>query len=126
MAKILLIDDDEGLRPMLARCLKKHGHEVAEAANGEEGLAVIARNPVELVITDLVMPEKEGVETIRFLRANHPTVRVIAISGLSGRTDFYLKLAAKFGADLTLAKPFSLEKFENAVARMLAKPTELG
>lgn len=120
MAKILLIEDDEDLRPMLVRFLQERGHEMSEAANGLEGFELVARAPVDLVITDLVMPEQEGVETIRCLRASHPAVRVIAISGLSRRSDFYLKLAAKFGADRTLLKPFALENLGLAVDEVLA------
>lgn len=120
MAKILLIDDDEDLRPMLVKFLKERGHEMCEAANGREGLELIANGPVDLVITDLVMPEQEGVETIRSLRADYPAVRVIAISGLTRRSDFYLKLAAKFGADRTLLKPFALENLGLAVDQVLA------
>lgn len=120
MAKILLIEDDESLRPMLAQFLKERGHEVVEAANGDEGIDAFARSPADLVITDLVMPEKEGIETMEALRGASPTVRIIAMSGLSRRSGFYLQLATKFGADYTLPKPFSLETFGQLVDQALA------
>ena len=122
MAKILLIEDDDDLRATLARFLQSHGHEISEAANGEEGVEVFARTPADLVVTDLVMPEKEGLETMTALRATHPTVKIIAISGLSPRSAFYLQLATKFGADHTLPKPFTLETFSKAVDQVLCDP----
>ena len=78
--------------------------------------------PTELVVTDLIMPEKEGIETMTALRATDPTVKVIAISGLTPRSAFYLQLATKFGADLTLPKPFTLDALSKAINQVLAKP----
>jgi DNA-binding response OmpR family regulator len=122
MAKILLIEDDDHLRPTLARFLESLGHQVFEAANGKQGLEIFAGSPTELVVTDLIMPEKEGIETMTALRATDPTVKVIAISGLTPRSAFYLQLATKFGADLTLPKPFTLDALSKAIDQVLAKP----
>lgn len=122
MAKILLIEDDDHLRPTLARFLESLGHQVLEAADGKQGVEIFADASADLVVTDLIMPEKEGLETMTALRATDPTVKVIAISGLTPRSAFYLQLATKLGADLTLPKPFTLEALSKAVDQVLAKP----
>jgi DNA-binding response OmpR family regulator len=122
MAKILLIEDDDNLRPTLARFLQSRGHQVSEAANGKHGVEIFAKASADLVITDLLMPEKEGIETMTALRATHPTVKIIAISGLTPRSAFYLQLATKLGADHALPKPFTLEAFSKAVDQVLATP----
>ncbi len=108
MARILVIDDEELARYTLREILHNAGHEVAEAKNGNEGIAFQKAHPFDLVITDIIMPEKEGVETIIDLKQAYPDLKIIGISG-GGRTrnlDF-LKLAKQFGADRTIAKPFS-------------------
>src|SRR5687767_14027836 len=101
MASILLVEDDEQLRPMLKLVLERGGHQVQEAGNGKEALKIYLRHPTDLVVTDLVMPDKEGLETILELRRIYPDVKIIAMSG-GGRTgggQGYLELARKFGAD---------------------------
>lgn len=107
MARILLIDDEAEFRALIKAMLERAGYEVILATNGAEGLRSYRESPVDLVITDIIMPEKEGVETILDLKRDYPDVKIIAISG-GGRitaTDF-LNMAAKFGANRTLAKPF--------------------
>ncbi|MEO5957891.1 MAG: response regulator [Opitutaceae bacterium] len=81
MARILLIDDDDDVRTVLRLTLIHFGHTVIEARNGREGLELFAEARPELVITDIVMPEKEGLEVIIELRAHRPPVKIIAISG---------------------------------------------
>ncbi|MBC8012139.1 MAG: response regulator [Burkholderiales bacterium] len=117
MAHILLIDDDEFFRPMLRETLTEMGHTVTEAVNGNEGLARHADGGFDLVITDLVMPEKEGIETIMELRARDPALPLIAMSG-GGRTlaENYLHIASKVGADWQLTKPFNREDLVEAIA----------
>jgi DNA-binding response OmpR family regulator len=108
--RILLIDDDAMLRQTIRKMLESAGHEVVEAENGRAGLDVFRKLGVDAVVTDIIMPQKEGIETIRELRALDARVRIVAISG-GGRThkmDF-LNLATKLGADATLAKPFRKE-----------------
>src|SRR5258706_15101020 len=99
MASILLVDDDEQLRTMLSEVLKRAGHEVQTACDGNEAIRMYGRNPTDLVITDLIMPDKEGLEMIREIRRGFPTVRIIAMSGggRNGPAD-YLALAERFGA----------------------------
>ena len=108
MARILVVDDEELARFTIRDILETAGHEVAEAANGKEAIESQTAGPFDLIITDIIMPEKEGVETIIELKRDYPDLKIIAISG-GGRTknlDF-LQLADEFGADKILAKPFS-------------------
>ena len=121
MARILIIDDEELVRFTIRQILEAAGHDVGEAKNGAEGLTRFKTNPYELVITDIIMPEKEGIETIIELHRDFPATRIIAISG-GGRTrnlDF-LKLAGQFGAAVSLAKPFSDDELIAAVDSCLA------
>lgn len=121
MARILVIDDEDLARFTVANILESAGHEVVEASDGEEGLALQKEHPFDLVVTDIIMPKKEGVETIVELKRDFPDMKVIAISG-GGRTrnlDF-LELAKQFGADKILAKPFTEEELlENVNACLL-------
>ncbi len=116
MAKILVIDDEELARFTLREILEAAGHEVVEAQNGDEGTATQRVNPCDIVITDMIMPDKEGLETIVELKGAYPELKIIAISG-GGRTrnlDF-LKLAGEFGADKIIIKPFSEEELMSGV-----------
>ncbi|MDA1099155.1 MAG: response regulator [Proteobacteria bacterium] len=107
--RVLIIDDDNLVRATLARTLLQAGHEVIEAANGNEGLLKFDGRTIDLVITDILMPEKEGLETIRELRRSNAEVKIIAISGGDRVNNLsYLSMAAAFGADDTLAKPYRL------------------
>ena len=108
MASILLVEDDVQLRSMLKIVLDRAGHEVQEAGNGKEALELYTKSPADLIVTDLVMPDKEGLETIMEFRRSYPDVKIIAMSG-GGRTGAqnYLDLAKKFGADYIVTKPFS-------------------
>lgn len=121
MARILVVDDEELARFTIRDILETAGHVVDEAANGNEAIASQVADPFDLIITDIVMPEKEGVETIIELRRDYPDLKIIAISG-GGRTknmDF-LKFADEFGADKILAKPFSEEELLERVNECLS------
>jgi DNA-binding response OmpR family regulator len=122
MKRILLVEDENGLRELLRLNLTAMGYAVTEAANGKEALAKQESEPADLVLTDLVMPEKEGVETIGELRKQYPGVKIIAMSG-GGRAvaDNYLKIAKIMGADLVMAKPFSFQELATAVGTLLPK-----
>jgi CheY-like chemotaxis protein len=121
MPRILLVDDDESFRPMLQATLERFGHEVTAAKNGNEAIARYRERPADLVITDLVMPDKEGVETIRELRRETPPARIIAMSG-GGRNNpsVYLTLASQLGAARLLAKPFSHAELLDAIEAALS------
>lgn len=120
MKRILLVDDNDSFRRSLAQTLQRADYEVLPAADGEVALSIFRQQPVDLVITDLIMPEKEGLETIMELRRLQPNIKVIAISG-GGRNDpgDYLPIAEQLGAAKTLAKPFTAEEILAAVAQVL-------
>jgi DNA-binding response OmpR family regulator len=122
MPRILLIDDEEPLRTLLRTTLERAGYEVIEASDGKIGLQLLAESSVDLVITDLVMPEKEGLETILELRRQNSSAKIIAISG-GGRMNpkVNLAMAEQFGALCTLAKPFSQQEILDAVAEALGQ-----
>jgi CheY-like chemotaxis protein len=123
VATILLVEDDDGVRSLLHKALVAAGHEVEDAANGDIALAAYRRQARDLVITDLVMPEKDGLETIIALRRINPAVKIIAISG-GGRTlglgQLYLDTAQSIGAGRILAKPFTSAALLTAVSEVLA------
>ena len=121
MASILVIDDEEQMRTLLRTVLFRAGHVVTVAANGREGLERYRGHPVDIIITDLIMPEKEGVETIIELKAEFPTCKIIAMSG-GGRVkpEDYLSLAGSLGAQATLSKPFSNDALLKTVEAVLA------
>ena len=121
MARILIIDDEWDIRNLVSRILKQEGHEVIEAADGKEGVRIFRENLPDLLITDIIMPEKEGLETIMELRRDFPNVRTIAISG-GGKSldgDTCLQFAKGLGANRTLAKPFSRQELLEAVQEVL-------
>ena len=108
VAKILLLDDNTALHEPLAEILSLAGHEVTTTASGLEAVEHVRLSPCDLVITDIIMPEQDGIETIIKLRKFSPTLKIIAVSGggiLDGK--FYLELASHLGADAVLEKPFS-------------------
>ncbi len=114
MATILVIDDEEQVRNLLRQTLTGAGYEVAEAANGREGLDRYRKAPVDLVITDILMPDEDGLEATLQLTREFPDVKVIAMTGGSGNRNF-LDVAKLFGARRTLSKPFELARLLEAV-----------
>jgi DNA-binding response OmpR family regulator len=122
MARILIIDDDHMVRETLRVILTAAGYEVALANDGKEGLNAFARFQPHLIITDILMPEKEGMETIQDLRQQAPDLPIIAISG-GGRVGnmSFLKVAQHFGASRTFAKPFEPDDILSAVNDLLVK-----
>ena len=121
MARILIIDDVDLVRFTLRQILEKAGHEVLDAANGREGISLQQASPADVIITDIIMPEMEGVETIIQLRREYPQVPIIAISG-GGRVGNkeYLELARKFGARHVFGKPLDRRAFLQAIDESLA------
>lgn len=122
MPHILLIDDDELFRKMLRATLEELGHTVTEARDGKEGLALHKSKPADLVITDLIMPGKDGLETIPELLQLQPGLKIIAMSG-GGRisAEDYLPIAKWLGAVRVLPKPFAREAMITAIAELLAE-----
>lgn len=122
MARILIIDDDDALRGVIAQNLIFAGHTVIEAADGRQGVDLFHAAPVDLVLTDLVMPGKEGVETIIELHRERPQLPIIAMSGGMPRSSMYLEIASKLGARRALAKPFTPQDLLKAIDEVLAEP----
>ena len=121
MTKILVIDDDMVVRETIIQILEDKGYEVISAEDGYRGLAAFRRDKPDLVITDIIMPEKEGIETIRDIRGEYPEAKIIAISGGGriGNTDF-LKIARQLGASDVIAKPFDPDDLIAHVEKCLA------
>ena len=120
MAKILLVEDDDQLRTMLKLLLTSFGHEVWEAPNGRRVCDMHQQQRFDLVITDLVMPDKEGLEVIMGLRRTDQNVPIIAMSGMGqGRAEEYLRITQNLGAQLTLSIPFGEQEFLGAVCLAL-------
>ena len=121
MARILIIDDDEQARMMLRMTFEDAGYEIEEALDGETGLRLYREDPADLVITDLVMPGKEGVETIMELLRDFPEAKIIAISG-GGKVspNGYLRAARTLGAIRAFTKPLDREELVKAVNEIMA------
>ena len=117
MADILIIDDDRQMRRLLTRILTGAGHTVREAENGRDGVAEFQRQRAVLVISDIVMPDMEGIETILALRRDQADLPIIAISG--GSDPLYLNVAGKLGAAATLEKPFTPDQLLALVGGLL-------
>jgi CheY-like chemotaxis protein len=120
MAHLLVIEDDDLLREIIAVTLRHAGHSVAEAVEGRQGCELFHAQPADLVLTDLIMPGQEGIETIMQLRQTQPDLPIIAMSGGATHARFYLEIAAKLGARRILAKPFTAEDLLRSVHDLLA------
>lgn len=116
MERILIIDDEPQIRSMLRLMLEREGYEVVEALDGIEGIRIYRKNPVDLIITDLIMPNKDGIGMIIDLKKEFPGVKIIAMSGGGlNKPEGYLKGAKKLGAACTLTKPIDREEMLRAV-----------
>ena len=125
MTRVLVIDDSPTARRMVRVALEPGGYEVLEASDGRMGVDMQRAKPCDIVITDLIMPEKEGFETIRELHREWPALEIIAISGGSPALDkqHLLRTAQCFGAARALAKPFTVRQLSDTVASALADAT---
>ena len=121
LAEILVIDDDEAFRRLIRRILEGGGHSVTEAANGCAVSALLHEHPADLVITDIFMPEMDGIETILQIRREFPAARILAMSDESAGSMLCLNAASKLGADSIIAKPFPAGQLLNAVTGLLAR-----
>lgn len=120
MARILVIDDDENIRTVFSRFLGAHGYEVVCAADGREGLKKLGTDAPDLVITDIMMPEADGLEVVLAMRKQKSTVPVIAISGgMRVMPMDFLPLVKKFGAVKVFYKPVILEQLLGAIRELL-------
>ena len=126
MKKILVIDDDDLVRNVMTKILEREGFELSGASNGKEGVEIFRNNPTDLVITDLIMPEQDGIETIIELKKACQDIKIIAISGGGqvgpgkvGTTD-YLSIAKQYGAADVLNKPVERDILVETVKKVLA------
>lgn len=130
MASILIIDDEEDIRDALQMVLDSAGYDVNVASNGNDAIELQRRKPADLIITDIIMPEKDGVNTISEFRQEFPGIRIIAISGGGGidpmsykpeaiSTTAYLAAAKEVGADFAITKPFERADLLQAVEKLL-------
>jgi CheY-like chemotaxis protein len=118
--RILVVDDSADIRGFMRAALEHEGYRVALAANGREALEQQRTHAAELLITDIFMPDVDGIETIARFKSEFPSVRVIAMSaGGAARMQDYLRIAGYIGADAVLAKPFGVEELVRAVRRAL-------
>ena len=124
MALILIIDDEPQIRSMLKLMLERDGYEVAEAPDGIEGIRIYRQNPADLIITDLIMPNKDGIGVIIDLKKEFPNVKIIAMSGGGlNKPEGYLKGAKKLGAACTLTKPIDRGEMLRAIKDVLKSPS---
>jgi YesN/AraC family two-component response regulator len=120
MAHILIIDDEQPIRLMLRKLFESEGYTVTEASDGIEGIKCYHENPADLIITDIIMPEKEGLETIIALKKENPDVKIIVMSGGGKhKQDVYLDMAKKLGAKQTFKKPIRKEELLRAVKELI-------
>lgn len=122
MARILIVDDEVTFRTVAAAALTKSGHSVLEAEDGRTALALLGAHPVDLIITDVLMPEQDGLELIMKVRESQNPVPIIAITGHPAKAALYLKIAQALGAQRVLAKPFSMEDLLAATSELLINP----
>ncbi len=123
MARILIVDDEQPIRQILLDALEIDKHEICEAGSGQEAMALVQEQVFDLLITDLVMPEKNGIDLIMEIKDKYPQMRIIAISGgggITGRFD-YLPIARLIGAGSILRKPFRLPEIRSMVRQVLAE-----
>lgn len=122
MARILVIEDDDSVRTVVCRALERVGHTTFEGVDGGDGFDHVIRHRIDLVITDLVMPNQEGIETIQQLKRLDPSIPIIAMSGVARDGEFsILDDALLMGADYALEKPFDVATLIDAVDRILGK-----
>ena len=125
MKKILLLDDDTDLRSLIRRGLQKAGYDITEGADGKAGLKLFAQAKFDLVLTDIIMPETDGLELISALRKISPDIPIIAMSGGGFiQSQDYLRVAELTGASWILNKPFKLGELFALVARALTESTQ--
>ena len=121
---ILIIDDNEQIRTFLRKVLEQAGYMVTEAPNGQEGLRQFRQTPTALVITDLLMPDSDGLEVTMALHRESPTVKIIVLTGGSGQRDF-LEVAKLLGAHRTMRKPITITELLQAVQQELQEGSPL-
>jgi DNA-binding response OmpR family regulator len=120
VARILIIDDEAMVRNLLTQILELEGHETVVATGGIAGIKIHRENPADLIITDLIMPDKDGIETIMEIRRDFKDVKIIAMSG-GGQIEpkTYLQIAKTIGAVKTITKPFNRKELVKTIQELL-------
>lgn len=122
MARVLIVEDSADFRGLLKTKLEIEGFEVAAASSGADALRMMARRPADIIVTDVFMPDKDGLETILEMRARYPEARVVAMSGWqSARGVDYLRVACEIGAAHALRKPFELEELVQLLGQLAVR-----
>lgn len=120
MSTVLIVDDDWMIRKMLIKAFRKEGYDVFDASDGKKAIKLFKDEIIDVVITDIVMPGMEGIETIQELRSINPNVKIIAFSGGGSLSpDSYLKIASAMGAQYTFQKPIAIEELRKAVRELI-------
>lgn len=124
MARILIMEDDKQVCSVFKRTMEDGGHQVQVASDGKTGARMYEKEPADLIIMDIIMPEQEGLETIMNLRRDFPDVKIIAISG-GGRISAgdYLKIAHNLGAVVTIEKPIDPQYLLDTVNKIIEEKT---
>jgi DNA-binding response OmpR family regulator len=122
MVKILIIEDDFAFRRLMSATLTAHGHLVVEATDGCTGINILETQRPDLIITDIMLPEQDGIEVMMKLRTMQNAPPAIAITDLHGQAELYLRVARSLGAQRILLKPFSMESLMTAVEEVLRMP----
>ena len=120
MKKILVVDDDDLIRELIYEILEPSGYQIFLADNGNKALEILDREPIDLIITDIIMPDKEGIETIIEIKKKLPQAKIIAMSG-GGQLDAnsYLSIAKKLGVKATITKPFDPVQLLQTIEKIL-------
>jgi len=119
MARILIVDDDEDVRKLMGLVLQEAGHHVVSTANGKDAGIIHQESSIDLMITDILMPDCDGIEVIRAIRRSAPHLKIIAISG-GGASDasHFLEMASRLGANETFSKPINWEKMLYSIDKL--------
>lgn len=120
---ILIIDDDVQFTQMLKKTITRHGYSVITATDGETGIMLYRKSPTDLVITDIILDKKQGIEIIQDLKKEFPDIKIIAISGGGYmEPELFLKFAADFGAEYTFRKPIDRKQLMDTIEKLIGKP----
>ena len=121
MASILIVDDEENIRSLLQEKLEDSGYQVTAADDGKSALKLLKDQQFDLLLTDIIMPDTDGLELIRYVKEHFPDLKIIAMSagGQLTNAELYLHPAESLGADLRFNKPFDLDELENAIEKLL-------
>lgn len=117
--RILVVDDDPRVREVLSAMLESAGYDVSLASNGRDAVSILENQRFTAILTDLVMPEQEGIETIKLIRRDYPELKIIAMSGAFGGD--YLRIAGYLGAHSTLAKPINMETLISTLEKTISE-----